>query len=225
MNKKEALKRLEEIKTPTILGDFVGYYGARDLIDEIYGDKTQSDKVPLCLRNVLARLRGLPEHDRNIWLKGIMGEFKKDFSHAKWCEGYEQGKFDGAVEAEKSNTVVIPQFVADWVEKSKTVAARTLKGAYINAPEKVRLWWSGDNVANVQLFARAWLDGYEVEQERRYVVTDGNHLYFKKCQEDVEIVILADDMLGTMDDVKKFDSKDEAQKIADILDWKLQEVE
>lgn len=62
----------------------------------------------------------------------------------------------------------IPQFVAEWIEKSKTVAAGTLKGAYINAPEKVRLWWNGDNVANVQLFARAWLDGYEVEKEKLY---------------------------------------------------------
>ena len=65
---------------------------------------------------------------------------------------------------------VIPQFVADWVEKSKTVAAGTLKGAYINAPERVRIWWKGDNVANVQIFARAWLDGYEVEKEKRYIV-------------------------------------------------------
>lgn len=67
--------------------------------------------------------------------------------------------------------VTIPQFVADWVEKSKTVAAGTLKGAYINAPEEVRIWWSGDNVANIQVFARAWLDGYEIEQEKRYQVS------------------------------------------------------
>ncbi|WP_239984497.1 hypothetical protein [Streptococcus anginosus] len=130
-----------------------------------------AEEAPRYLRNVLARLRELPEHDRNIWLKGIMGEFGKDFSYVKWREAYEQGKFDGAVEAEKSNKVVI------------------------------------------------------VEQKKRYVVTDGNHLYLKKCQEDVEIVILVDDMPGTMDDVKKFDSKDEAQEIADVLGWKVQEVE
>lgn len=128
------------------------------------------EEAPLCLRNVLARLRGLPEHDREVWLKGIMDEFKSDFSHAKWREGYAQGKFDGAIEREK---VVLPQFVAEWIEKAKTtVAAGTLKGAYINAPEKIRLWLSGDNAANVQLFARAWLDGYEIndEEEKRYLV-------------------------------------------------------
>lgn len=132
-----------------------------------------AEEAPRYLRNVLARLRELPKHDREVWLKGIMDEFELDFSHAKWREGYEQGKFDGAVEAEKPNTVVIPQFVAEWIEKAKTtVAAGTLKGAYINAPEKIRLWLSGDNAANVQLFARAWLDGYEIndEEEKRYLV-------------------------------------------------------
>ena len=66
--------------------------------------------------------------------------------------------------------VKVPQFVANWIEKSKTVASGTLKGAYINAPENVRMWWNGDNIANVRIFARAWLDGYEVEEEKRYRV-------------------------------------------------------
>ncbi|OFL61609.1 hypothetical protein HMPREF2759_07060 [Streptococcus sp. HMSC061D01] len=39
-----------------------------------------AEEAPLYLRNVLARLRELPEHDREAWLNGIMGEFKKDFS-------------------------------------------------------------------------------------------------------------------------------------------------
>ena len=77
---------------------------------------------------------------------------------------------------------------------------------------------------NQELFARAWLDGYEI-QETRYVVTDGNHLYFKNYQEDIEIVILVDEQPGTMEYVKKFNTKEEAQEAADILGWKVQEVE
>lgn len=178
-----------------------------------------AEEAPRYLQNVLARLRGLPEHDRNIWLKGIMGEFKKDFSHEKWCEGYEQGKFDGAVEAEKSK-VVIPQFVAKWLEDCKE-KKQSLYSALQDC-DSVNNWL--DIEGNEELFARAWLDGYDVEKEKRYVVTDGNHLYFKECQEDVEIVILADEMPSTMNYVKKFDSKDEAQKVADVLGWKVQEV-
>ena len=56
------------------------------------------------------------------------------------------------------------------------------------------------------------------------MVTDGNHLYFKKYQEDVEIVILVDEQPGTMDYVKKFDTREDAQKVADILGWKIEEV-
>nr|DAX59721.1 MAG TPA: Protein of unknown function (DUF1642) [Caudoviricetes sp.] len=92
----------------------------------------------------------------------------------------------------------------------------------ISGRKKLYEWFREDD--NMELFARAWLDGYEIHGTR-YVVTDGNHLYFKNYQEDVDIVILADEQPGTMDCVKKFDSKEEAQKAADILGWKVQEVE
>ena len=62
------------------------------------------------------------------------------------------------------------------------------------------------------------------EKSYEYVVTDGNHLYFQKYQEDIEIVILADEQPGAMDYVKKFDTREDAQKVADILGWKVEEV-
>ncbi|UTX63939.1 DUF1642 domain-containing protein [Streptococcus constellatus] len=132
-------------------------------------DAYHTNGKPLCLRNVLARLRELPEHDRNIWLKGIMGEFKKDFSHAKWCEGYEQGKFEGAVEAEKSNTVVIPQFVADCIIARKGVGDTLIQAIeFYDELNNIKEYdWINDNS---DLFARAWLDGYDVEQEKLYTV-------------------------------------------------------
>jgi hypothetical protein len=165
MNKKEALKRLEEIKTPTIFGNFVGYYGARDLIDEIY-------KTPLYLRNILARLRELPEHDREVWLKGIMDEFELDFSHAKWREGYEQGKFEGAVEAEKSNKVVIPNFIATELEAAKMIAGKNFLDLASDITLSTKLEYSSwiDNDENARKLALAWFYGYKVEQKKRYFV-------------------------------------------------------
>ena len=123
-----------------------------------------ADEAPRYVKNVLARLRELPLHDREVWLKAIMDEFEKDFSHAKWREGYEQGKFVGIVKREK---VTIPQFVADWIERSKQ-EKRNLRNALNNGGEKMRLWFL--NQENYDLFARAWLDGYEVEKEKRYLV-------------------------------------------------------
>ena len=127
--------------------------------------------------------------------------------------------------------VTIPQSVADWIRKCKTFKSFAVSLSFALQPS---VWeanglsgecieWLTD-AENQDTFARAWLDSYDV-QETKYVVTDGNHLYFKNYQEDIEIVILLDEQPGTMEYVKKFDTKKEAQKAADILGWKVQEVD
>ena len=63
--------------------------------------------------------------------------------------------------------VKVPQFVADWIERSKQ-EKRNLRNALNNGGEKMRLWFLDQE--NYDLFARAWLDGYEVEKEKRYLV-------------------------------------------------------
>lgn len=63
--------------------------------------------------------------------------------------------------------VQVPQFVADWIERSKQ-EKRNLRNALNNGGEKIRLWFLDQE--NYDLFARAWLDGYEVEEEKRYLV-------------------------------------------------------
>nr|DAY37122.1 MAG TPA: Protein of unknown function (DUF1642) [Caudoviricetes sp.] len=143
-----------------------------------------------------------------------------------------KGLLELVKQLDEPGKVQIPQFVADWLEQSdwreETLGEQSVFDVLDNLKndskngyyENVNRWIDG----NGDLFARAWLDGYEI-QETRYVVTDGNHLYFKGYQEDVDIVILVDEQPGTMDFVKKFDSKEEAQKVADILGWKVQEVE
>ena len=63
--------------------------------------------------------------------------------------------------------VKVPQCVADWIERSKQ-EKRNLRNALNNGGEKMRLWFLDQE--NYDLFARAWLDGYEVEEEKRYLV-------------------------------------------------------
>ena len=127
--------------------------------------------------------------------------------------------------------VQIPKFVADWIRKCKTFKHFAVSLSFALQP----IVWEENNLSdkcidwlmdanNQELFARAWFDGYDI-QVTKYVVTDGNHLYFKNYQEDIEIVILVDEQPGTMEYVKKFDTKEEAQKAADILGWKVQEAE
>lgn len=120
--------------------------------------------------------------------------------------------------------VTIPKFVADYIEFKKKYdfhvygAMRTIEDY---EDKRVPNWFYE---GNIEKFCLAWILGYEVEKTK-YVVTDGNHLYFKNYQEDIEIVILVDEQPGTMEYVKKFNTKEEAQEAADILGWKVQEVE
>ncbi|VTS50461.1 phage protein [Streptococcus anginosus] len=131
-----------------------------------------AEEAPRYLRNILARLRELPEHDREVWLKGIMSEFEEDFSHAKWREGYEQGKFEGAVEAEKSNKVVIPNFIATELEAAKMIAGKTFLDLASDITLSTKLEYSSwiDNDENARKLALAWFYGYKVEQKKRYEV-------------------------------------------------------
>ena len=64
---------------------------------------------------------------------------------------------------------VIPQFVADWIEEGKKIC-RDVQDLFefdFNS-EEVKRWFL--NYKPFDLIARAWLDGYEVEKEKRYKI-------------------------------------------------------
>lgn len=66
--------------------------------------------------------------------------------------------------------VTIPQFVADWIEKIKGKGEPLYYALDHTPPEEVDLWFCEDEVNRQNIFARAWLDGYTVEEEKRYSV-------------------------------------------------------
>lgn len=75
---------------------------------------------------------------------------------------------------EKNNeTVVIPQFVADWIEKNKGVYTLRMLFSETDMPNSVRKWTNGDNY-NCNLMAKAWLYGYKIEKEKLYTVRLAN---------------------------------------------------
>lgn len=72
--------------------------------------------------------------------------------------------------------VVAPKFVAEWIEECKGRGC-PLRAAmkHINLPDKVNAWFleTGQDeftYPNQDIFARAWLDGYEIEREKLYTV-------------------------------------------------------
>lgn len=108
MNKEEALKILQGYKTPLVFGDWVGYYGAKELIEQIYD----------------------------------------------------------------SQKVVIPKFIADKVKYCKESSGYSLFHAmdYCFNFKDTAEWLE----INEETFARAWLYGYEIEQEKLYTVVIPN---------------------------------------------------
>ena len=169
MNKQELIKEFREvgIYNLSIFGaeiKGIPTESAIALIEQLDEPETgHADEAPRYLKNLLARLRELPLHNREVWLKVIMSEFKQDFSHAKWREGYEQGKLEGMVEREK---VKVPQFVADFIAEQKKLGHTLSYSIDASMSDRVAEWYWD----NSELFARAWLDGYEVEEEKRYTV-------------------------------------------------------
>lgn len=178
MNKHELIKKYEtkgeQLKEfPVVaIGDVLK--NLRELDESKSG---HADEAPRYVKNVLARLRALPLHNREVWLEAIMSEFGQDFSNAKWREGYEQGKLEGAwvgnqlKDADKIrqelNKPVIPQFVADWIEEAREITYN-IRGAIEMAPNgRVKDWLE---LKNVNIFAEAWVNGYAVEKEKRYLV-------------------------------------------------------
>ena len=84
--------------------------------------------------------------------------------------------------------VTIPQFVAEYIEHKKNEDYHLLGAmAEIRSHKNKEIdeWFTDDD--NMELFARAWLDGYEVEKEKRYIVTlksSGQKLYYHTEDED-----------------------------------------
>ena len=164
MNKQELIKQIKKLFVFGVK-DYIERDEVLVLVEQLDEPETgHADEAPRYVKNILARLRELPLHDREVWLKAIMGEFERDFSSAKWREGYEQGKFEGKYIPEK---VVVPQFVADWIEKCKN-KEKSLLNALLYTPEKVNSWVG--NSENQETFALAWIFSYKVEKEKRYTV-------------------------------------------------------
>lgn len=176
MKIKALIKKYEAVEC------VVGIVSGKTILKTVLKDLKQldepetghADEAPRYLKNILARLRELPDHDREVWLKAIMSEFKQDFSHAKWREGYEQGKLEGMVEREK---VKVKQFVADWYEENKDSFEFNVWDwiAFRDEAKKIENRefnnWINDSRENpIQILVNMHQFGYEIEKEKQYLV-------------------------------------------------------
>ena len=101
-------------------------------------------------------------------------ELIKHFEDMPYVSVSQMGKksfIDMIEKLDEPQKVTIPQFVADYIESEKDSECGLL-GSMKDVPyednAELRKWFYKGG--NVEVFARAWLDGYEVEKEKRYRV-------------------------------------------------------
>lgn len=62
--------------------------------------------------------------------------------------------------------VKVPQFVADWIEEAKTTYS--ISGGLTFGETEFNKWLDIDD--NQETFVLAWLFGYDVDKEKRYII-------------------------------------------------------
>ena len=107
-----------------------------------------------------------------------------------------KGLLELVSQLDEPQKVKIPEFVADWIEYCKfthvdlqhaLIVGDVYFYNYANQKDFSKLKEFLETENNQATFARAWLDGYEVEKEKKYIVTlksSGQKLYYHTEDED-----------------------------------------
>lgn len=120
-------------------------------------------------------------------------ELIKHFEEMEYVSVSQMGKkafIDLIEQLDEPQKVKVPQFVADWIEYCKNTFLSLACAlavseedfySYANQKDHLDLLYFLGSMINQEKFARAWLDGYEVEKEKRYYVrlknVDENYNY------------------------------------------------
>lgn len=141
--------------------------------------KQLDEPQPLKLKDITSRMKQLFPLSRNEWIDEILHEFGNEFGLWKYKAGYEQGKLEGEwvgqqlKDADKIrqelNKPTVPQIVADYIKYTKEVdwdLQEAMDDVAYEDNKDLRKWFNN----NIELFARAWIDGYTVEKEPKYTV-------------------------------------------------------
>lgn len=137
------------------------------------------EKKNIKLKDVIARIKKLDLGTQKVWLNEILNELGSDYGTLKYKAGYEQGKLEGEwvgrqlKDAEKIrqllNKPTVPQIVADYIKYTKDAEwdlQKAMDDVAYEDNKDLRKWFNN----NIELFARAWIDGYTVEKEPKYTV-------------------------------------------------------
>lgn len=124
--------------------------------------------------------------------KSALNKVHKVYGDYYKTEAYEEVLKD-LKQLDEPDKPVVPQFVAGWIKYCKFTGVELQHaldmgdlyiGNYANQKDYLKLKDFFEVEGNQDLFARAWLDGYEIEKEKRYTVkmkgvdSRTNYLYY-----------------------------------------------
>lgn len=185
MNIQGLIERYEKFKTSKKKLTSV------DLVLKDLRSLDEPEPLPFKLKDVVRRIRGFDPTTQTRWLNDILKELGDDYGSMKYRSGYEQGKLEGAwvgnqlKDADKIrrelNKAKVPQSVAEYIEHKKNedyhlLGAMAEIRSYKN--KEIDEWFTDDD--NMEFFARAWLDGYTVDEKQYLVQIKGTGQYLEK---------------------------------------------
>lgn len=145
----------------------------------------------ITFKQVLNKIKDMDEKHKVEWVYSLLKEFGSEVTSKLYHEGYEQGKFDEAIKF-STPQVEIPTNISEWIVYCKEnnfnllgalspvgdfgePLADSFKGDVIKCAK-----WA---MANSNIFADAWVNGYKVKKEKYYYVAIpvGEGVYNRLC--------------------------------------------
>lgn len=126
------------------------------------------NKYKIKLKDVIERIENFDLGTKAVWINEILNKLGSDYGLHKYYAGYKQGKFDGSMEREK---VTVPQFVGDYIKyaiENDWDFQDLFKYIEDEEDEELLRWVYHER--NQETLAAAWINGYTVEEEKRYTI-------------------------------------------------------
>lgn len=126
------------------------------------------NKYKIKLKDVIERIENFDLGTKAVWINEILNKLGSDYGLHKYYAGYKQGKFDGSMEHEK---VTVPQFVGDYIKyaiENDWDFQDLFKCIEDEEDEELLRWVYHER--NQETLAAAWINGYTVEEGKRYTI-------------------------------------------------------
>lgn len=126
------------------------------------------NKYKIKLKDVIERIEKFDIGTKAVWINEILNKLGSEYGFHKYCAGYKQGKFDGAMKRER---VTVPQFVENYIKyaiENDWDFQDLFKCIEDEEDEELLRWVYHER--NQETLAAAWINGYTVEKEKRYTV-------------------------------------------------------